>query len=52
METITTQWVLSRNTSLGWIYGELMKKNKILELLYDAEFFCAFFHLDGAISLV
>ena len=31
------------NTSLGWIYGELMKENKILELLYDAEFFLRIF---------
>ena len=28
------------DTSLGWIYRELMKLIKILELLFDAEFFC------------
>ena len=31
------------DTSLGWIYREQMKKIKIVELLSDAEFYCAFF---------
>ena len=31
------------DTSLGWIYRELVKEIKILELLSDAEFFSAFF---------
>ena len=30
------------DTSLGWIYRELMNNIKILELLSDAEFLCAF----------
>ena len=34
------------NTSLGWIYMELMKKIKILEMLSHAEFLCAFFHVN------
>ena len=34
------------DTSLGWIYRELMNKIKILELLSDAEFLCAFFHVN------
>ena len=34
------------DTSLGWIYRELMNKIKILELLSDAEFLCAFFHIN------
>ena len=36
------------NTSLMWIYMELMNEIKIPELLSDAEFLCAFlnkFHL-------
>ena len=33
-------------TSLRWIYRELMNKIKILELLSDAEFLCAFFHVN------
>ena len=32
--------------SLGWIYEELVKEIKILELLFDAEFLCAFFHVN------
>ena len=28
------------DTSLGWIYRELVRDKKILELLFDAEFFC------------
>ena len=31
------------NTSLGWIYGELMKKVKVPELLSDALFFLRIF---------
>ena len=31
------------DTSLGWIYRELMKEIKILELLSDAEFFAHLF---------
>ena len=34
------------DTSLGWIYRELMNKINILELLSDAEFVCAFFHVN------
>ena len=34
------------NTSLRWIYGELIRDKKIIELLFDAEFFCAFFHVN------
>ena len=34
------------DTSLGWIYMELMKKIKIIELLFDAEFLCASFHVN------
>ena len=34
------------DTSLGWIYRELMNKINILELLSDAEFLCAFFHVN------
>ena len=34
------------NTSLKWINRELARDEKILELLFDAEFFCAFFHLN------
>ena len=34
------------DTSLRWIYRELMKEIKILELLSDAEIFCDFFHVN------
>ena len=34
------------DTSLGWIYRELMNKINILELLSDAEFLSAFFHVN------
>ena len=34
------------DTSLGLIYRELMKYIKVLELLSDAELFCAFFHVN------
>ena len=33
------------DTSLGWIYRELMKEIKI-ELLSDANFFCVSFHVN------
>ena len=34
------------DTSLGWIYRELMKEIKILELRSDADFFCTSFHVN------
>ena len=37
---------MNENTGLGWIYMEMMKKIKILELLSDAEFPCASFHVN------
>ena len=43
METITTQRVLFVITSLSWIYRELMKEIKILELLSDADIFAHLF---------
>ena len=39
METINTMSAIC-NTSLRWIYRELVRDKKIIELLFDAEFFC------------
>ena len=39
------------NTSLGWIYMELMKKIKILELPSDEEFLYASFHVNSYFSI-
>ena len=39
------------DNSLGWIYRELMKEIKILELLSDAEFFCEFFQVNFIFSI-
>ena len=46
METITTPISAICDTSLGWIYRELIKEIKVLELLSDADFFCASFHVN------
>ena len=32
------------NTSLSWIYMELVRDKQIIELLFEAEFLSAFFH--------
>ena len=39
------------DTSSRWIYMELMKKIKILDLLSDAEFPCASLHVNFILSI-
>ena len=39
------------DTSLGWIYKELMNKIKILEQLSEAEFSCAYFDVNLYFSI-